>query len=331
MQTIHFEICAAVIDRAAEQIEQSSSWETALPPLLAEMGTACAAVEVALFRTRYNEQTIMLTDQDDTWRAHGSSAAEPLRALIFSHHELNPLMEGQPVVVTGAKRPANPAGFWLDAGYSVLALPIQVNRLLWGIFRLALAGEIAQPDKAALSQLMAAVNHLGLAVGKIENQREEAAYQVDLAELQQAVAPPDLSVDERISRIMTTMLEKLALDIAIISHIEGDRYTVEYFAPADSGLSQGQIFDLGITYCSITMNYNRVIDIPCMELSEFNRHPCYTAFNLESYIGAVLQIHGERYGTLNFSSVKPRPPFTKGQRTLVQDATRMVQALIESI
>jgi hypothetical protein len=249
--------------------------------------------------------------------------------LVFRYVELNELLEGHPIVVTGVNRPVSPAGFWLGSDDSAIVLPIRANKTLWGMFRLVFAGEAARPDETMLNGLQATVDRLGRAVEIVENAREEQLYQSASARLQQVGSQTEQSADERVDAILRLMLEVLELDIAIVSHIEGDRYTVKHFAPVESGLSVGQVFDLGVTYCSITVSYNRVVDIPYMELSEFNRHPCYTAFKLESYIGAVLQMGGERYGTLNFSSAKPRPPFTQGQRRLMQDATRMVQTLIE--
>ena len=55
-----------------------------------------------------------------------------------------------------------------------------------------------------------------------------------------------------------------------------------------------------------------------MASSEIRNHPCYANFNLEAYIGAPVIVDGERYGTFNFSSPDPVPPFTAQDIELVR-------------
>ncbi|WP_018127933.1 PAS domain S-box protein [Balneola vulgaris] len=100
--------------------------------------------------------------------------------------------------------------------------------------------------------------------------------------------------------------ELIGMDIGIISEVKDENYTVQYFYPPDSGLHVGQEFILGSTYCSITLKSDDVVAINHMSESEHNRHPCYEAFSLESYIGIPILIDGELYGTINFSSPKPK-------------------------
>ena len=98
----------------------------------------------------------------------------------------------------------------------------------------------------------------------------------------------------------------LGTEIGIISRIEGDRYTVEYFHADGDGIEAGAIFDLGMTYCAITAQADSIISISQMSRSPHRSHPCFEAFHLESYIGAPLYVGGERFGTINFSSSAAR-------------------------
>jgi PAS domain S-box-containing protein len=100
--------------------------------------------------------------------------------------------------------------------------------------------------------------------------------------------------------------ELLDMEIGIISRIDNDDYEVIHYFPHDSELESGQIFELGNTYCSITLSKDDVYSIPYMKESEHHTHPCYGMFQLESYIGAPLHVDGERFGTINFSSSRPR-------------------------
>ena len=89
---------------------------------------------------------------------------------------------------------------------------------------------------------------------------------------------------------MSTQL--LGLDVGIVSNIEGDVYTVRnVYAPA-GGLHCGQQFDVGTTYCSITLqNAADVLSIPQMSKSKHADHPCFRKFQLECYLGIGLDVN----------------------------------------
>ena len=116
----------------------------------------------------------------------------------------------------------------------------------------------------------------------------------------------DLDISKRLNKALELTLDLLDLEVGIISRIEGNEYIVEYFYPHNSGLEIGQKFKLRDTYCSITLDANEVVAIDEMKGSQYERHPCYEAFMLESYIGTQVTVGDELYGTLNFSSSKPR-------------------------
>jgi signal transduction histidine kinase len=126
-------------------------------------------------------------------------------------------------------------------------------------------------------------------------------------------------------------LHNLGLSIGIISHVEGSRYTVQHHsAPPDVELRDGQIFDLGSTYCSMTLAANDVVAISHMGKSENAGHPCYTTFGLESYIGAPIMVNGRRYGTVNFSAAEPYPrDFDEGDREFMHLLARWMGGVLE--
>ena len=110
--------------------------------------------------------------------------------------------------------------------------------------------------------------------------------------------------NNHINLLLALGLKILDLDVAIISNIVDKRYIVQHSVGGE--LERGQEFNLGHTYCSITTNQKQLVAIYNMGISEHFRHPCYEIFKLESYIGVPIALNGEPYGTLNFSSVKPR-------------------------
>lgn len=127
----------------------------------------------------------------------------------------------------------------------------------------------------------------------------------------------DFNHDDHLDHLLHVGLNLLNLDVAIISKISGNTYTVEHFAGGE--LQQGQQFDLGHTYCSITTKQKQLVSINHMGISEHFRHPCYEIFKLESYIGVPIILNGQQFGTLNFSSVTPREkPFTEDEQIFVR-------------
>ena len=118
----------------------------------------------------------------------------------------------------------------------------------------------------------------------------------------------DQGLEHQIVRILELGLLRFDLDIGILSSICDSEYTVfKQVSPADVALQDGDAFQLGNTYCAITMQANRPIGFEHVAESELSTHPAYRNFGLEAYIGIPIHVKGKVFGTLNFSSPNPRP------------------------
>ena len=123
-----------------------------------------------------------------------------------------------------------------------------------------------------------------------------------------------LDRDQKINAQLELGLALLAMNIGIVSHIQDGIYTVMYCQSAAGGITPGTTFDLGITYCSLTVKLTTVtLAIPYATNSEYRRHPCREKFGLEAYIGVRFTHADGAYGTLNFSSAAPRKPFSSAE------------------
>ncbi len=143
-------------------------------------------------------------------------------------------------------------------------------------------------------------------------------------------ASSNLSIEEQLAATLKAGVENLEMELGIVSQINGEEYKVLHFHPEASGLTQGQTFKLGDTYCSIALESRDIVSINEMKVSEFSNHPCYTVFNLESYIGVPIKINGLPFGTLNFSNVAPRKtPFTDSDRDFVKLMGQWVSRVLE--
>lgn len=118
----------------------------------------------------------------------------------------------------------------------------------------------------------------------------------------------DKGLDHQVKRILELGLKRFDLDIGILSNIQDANYTViKQVTPEDVPLNDGDAFQLGNTYCSITLAANGPVGFEHVAESEISTHPAYRSFGLEAYIGVPVHVRGEPYGTLNFSSPNPRP------------------------
>jgi len=122
-----------------------------------------------------------------------------------------------------------------------------------------------------------------------------------------------LEFEHQIASLLALGCERFNLDIGILSNINGDTYRVEHkVCPPGVALNSGDEFELGNTFCSITMAADTPVSYEHVAKSEINNHPAYKLFALESYIGVPIKIAGDIFGTLNFSSPYPmQRKFTK--------------------
>ena len=137
-------------------------------------------------------------------------------------------------------------------------------------------------------------------------------------------------IHERISTALEVATKGLGMDIGILSYIHDNTYTVKYVYAPGVDLPPGTSFQLNDTYCSITLMTDGVFSVNHMQESAYAQHPCYNLFNLESYLGAAICVADELYGTINFSSVKPREvAFTQDDEDLILMLARWVGAKLQ--
>ncbi|EYD72503.1 two-component hybrid sensor and regulator [Limimaricola hongkongensis DSM 17492] len=118
-------------------------------------------------------------------------------------------------------------------------------------------------------------------------------------------ADPDKSFEQKANELLAIGCEALGLDLGIISFVEGGRYEVIH-SYGEAPPAPGTPFNLSETYCCHTLVAEDVTSFHHAGASRIATHPCYLNFGLESYIGTPLVVNGDVFGTLNFSSARPR-------------------------
>ncbi|RRS07179.1 response regulator [Pseudoalteromonas sp. J010] len=117
----------------------------------------------------------------------------------------------------------------------------------------------------------------------------------------------ETTFDEKVTALLSLGLDVFQLDIAIVSEINANIYTVKHVITPDNSLSVGTTFDFSDTYCWHTFKAGSALAFSHAGNSKIATHPCYIHFGLESYIGAPIIVDGNRYGTVNFSSPDAKP------------------------
>lgn len=137
--------------------------------------------------------------------------------------------------------------------------------------------------------------------------------------LQEIGAHPALALDEKIRTLLELGCDQLDLDHGVLSRVVGDRYEVKAAYPASEALRAGAVFPLDRTYCHRTVRAGGPIGFSRASGSEWERHPAFLEMQLQAYLGVPVVVGGEVYGTLSFSSLRPRTGvFHQADRDLVR-------------
>lgn len=123
----------------------------------------------------------------------------------------------------------------------------------------------------------------------------------------------------------------LGLSIGIVSRIKDGDYEVLAVQPVDDGISVGDHFPLGDTYCSTVISKQGSVALHHVgELEEMRSHPVYVGMQLESYMAVPLYVQGEIFGTLNFSDPVPRrEPFSIEEMEFLELMGRSLSQALE--
>jgi len=147
----------------------------------------------------------------------------------------------------------------------------------------------------------------------------EARFETALRRLYEVSTDPRLSSAGRIQATLSLGVELFGVDTGIVSYVEGQHYVVEQCVSAEAPIEPGHVFQLGRTYCSITLERGEPFAVSPASRSEVSGHPAFEDQKLETYIGAPLAVDGRLFGTVAFCDPSARPsPFDSGDLELIR-------------
>lgn len=129
------------------------------------------------------------------------------------------------------------------------------------------------------------------------------------------------SFDQLIHEYLLLGCEVFDLETGIVSEVDerGNYIVKDVISPLDV-LEKNQVFALADTYCNEVVKSLSILGFPEVgRLDYMNGHPVYLNLKLEAYISAPIFVEKELYGTLNFTSTRPRlNGFSSHERDLIE-------------
>ena len=120
-----------------------------------------------------------------------------------------------------------------------------------------------------------------------------------------------MTIINSLNNILITGKQKFGLNVGIVSHITGNKYTIAAVESDYEGFEVGSVYDIENTYCKDIVLNKKTMTFD--EITEMLKHPVYLSAQLRAYIGTPIFVSGNVWGTLNFSSLKPRNPIFNEQ------------------
>jgi GAF domain-containing protein len=133
-----------------------------------------------------------------------------------------------------------------------------------------------------------------------------------------------LSTDEKLNMLLQTGVDAFGMEIGLISHIQGNSYTVLYSTIAKSVCMQ---YSLSKTFCELSFRTKDIVAIHEAS-SGFSQHPAKTRFGVEAYLGIPLRIDGRIYGTMAFIKGESKTPFSEGEKSLLRQLGRKTETIL---
>ena len=203
--------------------------------------------------------------------------------------------------------------------------PHKWNPIAWAVLFLLAIGAVA------LWQLRRSQEKILSQRRTLERQAQALRREDErMRRLQETTSARELTFDEKMKRLLKLGLEQFDLEIGILARVENDQYTVLHSVAPEGTVKDGDSFPLGDTYCRHTLEVGGPAATAHAAESEWKGHPCYKLFQLEAYIGSPVYVHGQVYGTLNFSSSNQRQQeFSAGDLEFVQIMARWAGVELE--
>ncbi|HCF30577.1 MAG TPA: hypothetical protein DEV81_26045 [Cyanobacteria bacterium UBA11049] len=217
-----------------------------------------------------------------------------------------------------------------------LSIPLQHSEQMIGLvcFDSPQPHKWSEHEEATVTEV---AKYLSIAIKDAQAQEERKRAQEELKEsetairnLYQVTSARKHDFENRIRELLAMGCQYFGLDFGILARIEQNCYQVIVAQSPNHSLVKGDTFDLKQTLCCEVLDSDEPLTIEYAATCQWQNHPAYKAFHMESYIGTRVLAAGKVYSTLSFSSHSPRhKPFKSTDKELLKLMAQWIGAEIE--
>ncbi len=151
--------------------------------------------------------------------------------------------------------------------------------------------------------------------------------------LHEIISRPDLSFEQQIDATLKLGCELLGTEIGKVGRQDPSKNASEFLNTivlSDSPARRGLVLPLDKTFCNVTFNAPQALAISHVAESDFKDHPAAHFLGIQSYIGCSINVHGKKFGTVNFSNRTPvKKPFTRADVDFVNLIGSWISVMME--
>ena len=146
-----------------------------------------------------------------------------------------------------------------------------------------------------------------------------------LRELHEITSSPAATFEHAIGRLLELGCRRLGLQVGMLTRIDGTVYAVQHLYPGSLIDHSGRSFTLTGTYCEWTARTREPVGVASPDLPTWSPPAIDPAFTIRSYLGMVVIVSDEVYGTLSFFSALTRErAFAGYERTFLKLAAQWI-------
>ena len=146
--------------------------------------------------------------------------------------------------------------------------------------------------------------------------------------LHKIISRPDLSFDQQIDESLRLGCMFLGTEIGKLGRQDPENNISEFLntiVMTDLPIKRGMIMPLDKTFCNVTFSTPGVISISHVKQSSYKDHPAAKFLGVESYIATSINVHGKKFGTVNFAN---RAPVERAFTELDEEFVRLIGSWI---
>lgn len=137
------------------------------------------------------------------------------------------------------------------------------------------------------------------------------------------------NTETQFALVLEKSAKTLDMDVAILSRVEDDVFTITEIFCKDAPIENGLTCDLSDTFCHRTIQNGSVYSTVDIDSERFKMPKWLDRYKLKGYIGTAVNVNGNVYGTLSFMTTRNRLPFTESESDFIDLLSQWLSITLE--